>query len=173
MVLRRYGRMTRQALRLRPVTSNKEVLDSVSLGVTGGTTTGVTLATGVQNYTGTQFECPVGARINGFYLFIQIGPDFTDANVDWYLAKRRSGQSFATDFPTPGATGGSNVRNQIYHEEKGIPGDNGSVSPLTFRGFIAIPKRYQRMREGDVIQLRLRSSDNHNLCVKAIYKWFI
>ena len=166
--------MTKRALRLRPVTSNKEVLDSTQVGVTASTNTDVILATAVQNYDGTQFECPVGARISAIYLFVQIVTGFSGNNVDWYFAKRRAGQIESTDYPNPGATGGDPLRNTILHEEKGIPGDGDNVSPLTFRGVIRIPRNVQRMREGDRIFLKLRGSVNsYDLCVKAIYKWFI
>lgn len=168
-----YRRSSRAALRLRPVTSNKEVLDTTLLAVSGGTNTVVELANGVQNYTGVQFECPVGARISSIYLFVQVNSNFQAANVDWYFAKRRGGQDRALEFPTPGATGGSSVRNQIYHEEKGIPGDSSDTTPLTFRGVLRIPKRYQRMREQDGLFLKIRGSLDYNVCVKCIYKWFI
>ncbi len=153
-----------------PVVTNKEILDGVFLTVAAGVTTDIILLTPVQNYVGTIGTCPVGARLNGIYLFLQISPDFESSNVDWYLVKLRGGQGFG-DTPIPGATGGSNVRNQILHEEKGIPGETGQTPPLTFRGFLAMPKIYKRSREGDNLAIRARSSSSYDLCFKCIYKW--
>lgn len=166
---RRYSRRNR----LTPVVSNKEVLDSTQVGVAASTNTTISILSAVQNYVGAQHTCPVGSKVFGIYFFVQIVTGFSGNNVDWYLAKQRAHQSTTSDFPSPGATGGDDLRNQILHEEKGIPGDGDNVSPLTFRGVLRIPKGMQRMREADNIFLKLRGSVNaYDLCVKAIYKWY-
>lgn len=158
-------------LRLIPVKSVKEVLDTTLVGITGGVTTNLTLAQTLQDYAGSQFTHPVGAALRSIYLFVQIITIAANANVDWYIYKRR-GEQQAADFPIPGVTGASVVRNQIFHEEKGIPGDNADVNPLTFRGVIKIPRSFQRCRRGDEINIRFRGSADYQLCVKAVYKWF-
>lgn len=117
--------------------------------------------------------CPVGAHVKGLYCFIQTSSNFQAANVDWYFSKQRSGQSNITDFPSPGATGNDPLRNQIYHEEKGIPGDSGDTSPLTFRGVLRIPRLVQRMRAGDNLFFKFRGSLDYNVCMKIIFKWYI
>ncbi len=117
----------------------------------------------------------VGSIINGiFFSVFVIGSTGAplSGSVDWYLGKFHEGQSGST--PDPGATGVSKVRNQIIHEEKGVPG-SGDGTPMVFKGVIAIPRGMRRMREGDFWQLRIKmaTGDTGTFCVKAIYKsWF-
>ncbi len=164
--------MPRFRSNIRPVNSNKQIVDSVNLAVVGGTTTIVNLATVVSDFTGTVGECPTGATINSIYLFIQsVGADSGVANIDWYLYKRLGMNSAAPI--TPGTTGGNPIRKMILHEEKGIPGNAlDGAYPLTFRGVIKIPKHMRRMGEGDQFKLVHRGVDLNNMCLKAIYKFY-
>lgn len=162
----------RQALRIRPVQTRKEILDSTLLGVSGGTTSTVTLVTAVDNYAGVVNTVPTGSVVKGVYLFIQIVPNGSSANVDWYLWKNPSGLS--TVGPTPGAVGGDPRRKYVLHEEKGIPGSTvEGQGPLTFRGVIKIPRGLQRFGEDDTLQLKLRGAQIYDACIKAIYKVYL
>ncbi len=152
---------------MSPIVTRKEIIDSVTLGVTGGTVTTVTLATVVNDYTGTVGTCEVGNQIKGIYLFVQILPTVGTANVDWFVIRKPAGITN----PVPGATGGTTTRQHILHEEKGIPGNAADGAyPLTFKGVIKIPRGKHSMREGDQIQLVLRGADVYNACAKCIYK---
>ncbi len=156
------------------VKSFKHIID-VSGSSTDVNTT-IPLSTGIDVVADPNNEAPTGSQINGIYisLFV-IGASGAPLNgpIDWYLAKSRSGQNVATAFPTPGATGGSNVRNQILHEEKGLSG-SGDGTPMVFKGVIAIPKSMRRVREGDFYFILLKSAtgDTNSFCCKAIYKHF-
>ena len=160
----------------RPIVSNKEIVDAVVFIVAGGVTTDIDLATSVNDYTGTVGTVPIGANLLGFYLEISTSNvDNIVGRTDWYLVKRTSG-IVATGFPTPGATGGSQFRKWIFHEEKGI----GQGVPTTGGGqstrkqqFIAIPKGKQRMGEADAWTIRVGSSENYSFCLKCIYKWYL
>ncbi len=91
-------------------------------------------------------------------------------SLNWYISKEHTGQ--AGDFPQPSETGVSALRNQIFHEEKGLAG-SADGTPMAFKGVIVIPRGMRRMREGDVIALHLRNLDvtnDANFCIKAIYK---
>jgi len=160
----------------RPIVSNKEIVDSVVFIVAGGVTTDIDIASAVNDYTGTVGTCPLGANILGFYL--ETSTSNTDnivGRTDWYLVKRTSGIS-ASGFPTPGATGGSQFRKWIFHEEKGIfQGDTATVGGVPSRKtqFIAIPKGKQRMGESDAWTIRVGSSENYSFCLKCIYKWYL
>ena len=166
-----YRNKARLGLRLRPVQTRKEIVDSTSLGVSGGTTSTVTLVNTVNDYTGTVADVKTGSVIKGLYLFVQLVNESSSVNVDWYIAKIPANMS---GFPVPGATGGDAQRRWILHEEKGIPGSTTQgQGPLTFRGFIRIPPKLRRMGEDDKIQLLLRSSQIHDFCIKAIYKVFV
>ncbi len=147
--------------------SNKEIVDSVLLGVTGGVTSTVDLATQINDYTGGVGTVPLSAVIRSIYLFVQILPATGTANVDWLIGKVPS----QVVLPTPGSSGGSVNRKWVLHEEKGIPGNAADGAyPLTFKGVIKIPKARQRMAEGDKITIRLVGVDTHNICIKSIYK---
>lgn len=149
------------------INSRKEIVDTTLLGVTGGTTSAVSLATVVNDYVGTVGTCETGSTIKSIYIFVQVLPALGTANVDWYVIKRPTG----VGSPTPGATGGTVQRKYILHEEKGLPGNAGDGAyPLTFKGVIKIPRGRQRFAEGDFLQIQIRGADDYNACVKCIYK---
>lgn len=159
----------RRALRMRPINTIKNIVDNTSLLVAAATTTTVDLAVAVNAYAGAVTDVPIGAKVIGFYLFIQIQPEVATTNVDWYIAKGNTASIGA--MPTPGSTGGHVNRNLILHEEKGLPGNytNGN-SPLTFRGFIRLPRGRQMFHEGDICRVFLRGAATYSLCLKSIYK---
>ncbi len=137
-----------------------------------------TIVQSVPNVDPTTFspgDVRVGARVNGFFLSIfMIGATGTgqDGSLNWYIAKTGSGQ--LGQLPLAGQTGTSIIRNQIFHEEKGLAGSADGTA-MAFKGVIAIPKGMRRIREGDQFHIVLRNTDatnNVNFCVKAIYKSF-
>ncbi len=160
----------RKAFALRPIHTNKEIVDSVTLGVSGGINTTVALATAVNDYTGAVGTCPLGASIKAMNIQVTYqSNEATTGRLDWYLMKNPANQITQ---PIPGATGGDPARKFIFHEEKGINPDDDGNAPTMNKGWISIPKRYQRMGEDDRIILRFGASDIHDVCIKAIYKWF-
>lgn len=165
-MVRRY----RRALRLRPVNSVKNIVDSVNIGVAAGTTTTVVIANAVNDYAGATADVPIGSKVSSVYLFFQIQPQAAQGQVDAYIAKFPSGIS---PLPAPGATGGSPLRKFVLHEEKGIPGtfNNGSP-PLTFRGVVKIPRGRQRFGEDDDLVIKVSCSTAYDFCMKAIYKFY-
>ncbi len=112
-----------------------------------------------------------GSRINAFFLSIFIlGATGTTpvGSINWYIIKLHSGQAA----PLPGQTGASEVRNQIFHEEKGLSA-SGDGTPMVFKGVIVVPRGMRRVREGDTFSIQIQSQDTTNdaqFCVKAIYK---
>ncbi len=167
--------MARFRQALRPVNSIKHVLDSEG-ALSGGVKSENVVAFAVPNVDSTTFvpgAVRVGGTINGIFLSVFIigatGAGNT-GSINWYIAKRHSAQ--AATFPNPGETGVSTVRNQIFHEEKGLAG-SADGTPMAFKGVVAIPKSMRRMREGDAIIVVVRGTDattDYNFCVKAIYK---
>lgn len=142
----------------------------------GATTTSVDLATAVDNYTGVTGTCPHGSKILGFYLETSYNLAQVIVGVfDWYLCKREAGRA-GGDFPTPGTTGGNELRKRIYHERKGILGGGSSTNQggQTSKSieFVKIPRGVQRMGENDIWTLFFRGSTLHSFCLKAIYKWY-
>ena len=161
---------------LIPVVSNKEVVDSTVILASAGVTTDIDIATAVNGYVGTIGTCPLASSIKGFYLEISYNlAQVIVGRFDWYLGKRQMGQTAAV-FPVPGVVGGSVFRKRVFHERKGIL-DGGSASNAggqTSKSveFIAIPKSFKKMSEGDIWFLRFNGSTNYSFCLKAIYKWY-
>ncbi len=114
----------------------------------------------------------VGSKINGFFISVFIigatGAPIS-GSIDWFIVKLHEGQ--AASLPVPGQTGSSKIRNQIFHEEKGLSG-SGDGTPMVFKGVIAIPRGMRRMREGDsfFISAKMATGDTGTFCIKAIYK---
>ncbi len=161
---------------MRPIRRIKHVVDSS--GVLTVTVSSTILASTVVTRT-TPFspvENEVGETINGMYIsFYAIGSTGApiDGPIDWFIAKARAGQTIGAggEFPDPGDTGQSALRNQIFHEEKGLSG-SGDGTPMVFKGVIAIPQGMRRMRESDriFIQAKATGADTLNFCIKSIYK---
>ncbi len=166
-----YGR-SRMSPKKGIINSVKAVVDGVFLAVAAGVVTNVNLGLTVDTFVGTAGTFPIGAKIFGIYLFVNIQPDAAVGNVDYYVSK--TSPILLATMPIPGSTGGDASRRFILHEEKGLPvnRDVGGV-PSQFKGVIVIPKGRQRMGDGDVIRLHLRCSSAYSACVKCIYKWYI
>ncbi len=156
--------------------SIKHVVD-VEGALSGGGVSANNVVVAVPNVDTTTFkpgDVRVGSKVNGLFVSIFIigsGGQGLSGSLNWLIIKLHEGQTA----PTPGQTGISKVRNQIFHEEKGLAG-SADGTPMAFKGVIAVPRGMRRMREGDVIQIRLVNSDavnDANFCIKTIYKsWF-
>ncbi len=163
-------RMSRKALSLRPVVSNKESVDGVFLAVAAGVTTTMVLATSVNDYGGAVGDCPQGSSIRSLYLEVSYSEQaITPTNFDWFLAKNPGSQ---LTLPVPGSVGGNTNRKWVFHESKGLAPNEENASPSKKAGWIKIPGKYFRMGENDQLVLRARGASQYNLCVKCIYKWF-
>ncbi len=158
-----------------PINSIKHVIDAEgALSAAGVSINPICVA--VPNVDTSVFkpgDVRVGATVNGFFLSIFVlgasGAGNT-GSINWYIVKVHEGQAAA--IPNPGQTGVSKLRNQIFHEEKGLAGSIDGT-PMAFKGVIAVPRGMRRMREGDEFQVVLRGTDattDYNFCLKAIYK---
>ncbi len=162
---------------LIPVNSIKHVVDVV------GTSTGAAISTSpiadavvTRSVPFQPQEVVIGRKINAFFVsafFIGDTGQPVSGSVNWYIAKLHSGQSAST--PQPGATGTSELRNQIIHEEKGLVG-SGDGTAMAFKGVIVVPRGMRRMREGDswvfVNRMQGGTQDDTQFCLKTIYKSF-
>ncbi len=113
-----------------------------------------------------------GCIIKNFYLsvFVFSTADGTAAPVvDWYIIKNVAGE---ITLPGPEATGVSDVKRFIFHEEKGLAA-NTSGTPMVFKGVVRVPKHMQRMGSDDQFTLVLKIVGEAGFfCIKAIYKWY-
>ncbi len=160
---------------IRPVNRIKHVID-VEGALTGGTPSFTPIGVSVEVPT-TPFkpgDMMFGSSVNGIFLSIfMIGASGAGqtGSLNWYIAKIRQGQTIGS-LPAPGATGVNGIRNQIFHEEKGLAG-SADGTPMAFKGVVAIPKGMRRMRQGDEFIVALQSTDTMNdvnFCIKAIYQ---
>ncbi len=167
----------RRGMSMRPVNRIKHVVDSE--GTAMDTTASDTVFVNVVNQNSLTFapdEVLLGRKVNAFFITcFAIGDTGTGiaGSISWYLAKKHSGQTLAS-FPAPNAVGTSNVRNQIIHQEKGVPG-SADGTPMVFKGVIAVPKGMRRMREGDQWFFRIQSSvtgSDANFCFRSIHNSF-
>ncbi len=166
----------RRGSSLHPVNSIKHIVETEGL-LSGAVTSSVSLAIAVPNVDTTTFkpgDIRVGAKVNGMFISVfMLGSTGSTpiGSLNWYIGKQGTSQTLSNE-ALPGNTGISKIRNQIFHEEKGLSG-SGDGTPMAFKGVIAIPRGMRRFREGDAIVLNLRSLDATNdvqFCVKAIYK---
>ncbi len=160
-----------------PIVSNKEIVDSVVFIVAGGVTTDIAIATAVNDYTGSVGTCPHGANIKGFLVeWSTNNVDNIVSRIDWYLTKVPAGIGLG-GMPVPGTTGGNIQRRNIFHEKKGIAQGQSAASlggqSTRQTEFLAIPKGFQRMAEGQIWGIKVGSSENYSFCLKVIYKWYI
>ncbi len=166
----------RRSSALRPVNSIKHVIDTEgALAMTGASSIS-DVVVAVPNLDPNSFtpnEVRVGAKVNGFFISVFIigsSGAGIGASINWYIIKVHDQQ---TVLPLPGETGSSAIRNQIFHEEKGLAG-SADGTPMAFKGVIAVPKGMRRMRQGDkfqiVIALNAAATDAATFCLKAIYK---
>ncbi len=122
-------------------------------------------------------ELVLGENVNGIFLSVfAIGSTGSgqDGAINWYIAKGRSGQNTSADFPPSQSVGVSEVRSQIFHQEKGLAG-SADGTPMVFKGVIVVPKHMRRQREGDSFFFVINNTDatnGVNFCVRAIYKSF-
>jgi len=95
----------------------------------------------------------------------------TNDIIDIYLMKN-PGNNLTP--PNPGTVGTSNEKKFVFRTWKGLGGNKslGGV-PYNFRGWIRIPKRYQRFGTDDRLQLVALTPTTGNLCQQYIYKYHI
>ncbi len=169
-----FGRRNRLGTQINSV---KHIIDSEG-ALSGGaiSTTPIGTAVTVRSAVFNPEELALGENVNGFFISVFIiGATGAPLNgsIDWYIAKLRGGQTIG-DLPAPNNAGISELRNQIFHQEKGLAG-SGDGTPMAFKGVIAVPKGMRRTRSGDQYVIALSSGDATNdatFCIKAIYKSF-
>ncbi len=163
----------RRTFSKRPINSTKHVLDFEGGLTSTKSVNTVLLGVPSRKDPFVPGDVPFGSRVSSVFISLFIigatGAPVTGSQ-NWYIAKLRSGQT-SGNFPDPGVTGVSTVRNQIFHEEKGLVG-SGDGTAMAFKGVIKIPKSMQRVREGDQLHVAIlnNSADSATFCLKVIYK---
>ncbi len=155
--------MARRSNQMAPIVSNKKYFQTGFTAPTGAENTfNITLgvapgAVGVADNT-----VRVGANI--FRVRVQLSAGSVGGgslgSIHWYIGVARAGQDLTAgtgDFPSPAALVGSLVRNQILQSyQKVLGSEDGNT--YHFDRWIKIPKIYRRVREGDVIFVKILNS---------------
>ncbi len=167
--------MPRRMLRLRPVMSQKHVVDAEGSQVTTQST--VDLVEVVDNPTvAATNEVPVGSTVNSIYLRVEALHAAGAGRPNFYIyVMKNPGANLS--LPQANSVGGSDEKRFIIHQEMVmLSGDAGNGLPRTiFAGVIRIPRGYKRFGIKDKLQLALRggtSSMTYDFCVQCIYKNF-
>ncbi len=178
MSFQRFGRRrSRPRQRLGMIiNSNKNVVNSFT-GLTSGTKTSVSIADAQDSATlAVTQDVERGCSIKAIWIefWITASELFADAitnGVDLYLFKN-PGQNLTS--PIPGTIGSSNEKKFIFKTWKGIIGARSQgFPPYTWKGWVKIPKRYQRMGANDRWQMILQTTGSDALfCSNFVYKWY-
>ncbi len=170
MVFRSRGRRRRSYSSPRnPIQSYKQIAVDGPASRAAATNIFHTFVRGVDDYAGPTAlnqEVPTGAVITSVIIFAS----FTNlvsvsALLHFNVIIQRSGQAS----PTPGAIGGSPVRNTVVHTEMKFLGQNQNNN---IRLMIKVPRIMQRIREGDLWTLVYRADAVFASATQVIYKFY-
>ncbi len=178
MPFRRRGSYGRS--RMGPVSvTNKNNPSLLTAGV-AGTQQNITLARAVDSATNAvTVDVQRGCVIKAIWLeFWANGTastppiDSVSSIIDVYMMKN-PGANLTP--PVPSTQGSSNEKKFIFKTWKGILTNRSQGTPLyNWRGWIKIPKLYQRFGADDLLQLVvIFSGQDGLLCNTSIYKWRI
>ncbi len=172
----RRGRRRTSGLRLRPIDSIKNVNPAITATVAANNST-----IGIAVATDTGINAGVADVERGSHIF-KIWCEF------WISASAESAVGISTvvdafiwknpgnnlTFPNPGTIGTSNEKKYIFRVFKGLTGARTQGYPgYSFRGWIKVPKHYQRMGTDDRIEFIVRATGADTVtCSNFIYKWY-
>lgn len=142
--------MSNSRQRLVPIQSFRQILDK-AITVLPSTidNTQVLNGTDTDDIGFTNTAIPTGSQVYRIRVVINArgAGGSASGDIQWYLAKLRSGQT-AASFPAPNALGGSAVRNQVFHNQHSMYATEDG-HPYHFDRWLKIPKIYHRVRDGD------------------------
>ncbi len=177
MSFRRRGSFGRRRFGPRPkVSSEKNVVTSFSAGAASAKV-GITIAQAVNAADNTVTkEVTRDCHIYKIWAELWISATAevtvgTTNGIDAYIFKN-PGTNLTS--PVPGTVGSSNEKKFVFKTWKGLIGARTQGFPAyTWRGWIKVPKVYQRMGTDDLIQFVFQSTGVATIvCNNFIYKWF-
>ncbi len=156
------------------VDSNKNVKEGID-GIVASTNLVKIIAVAVDSATNTvTTQVERGCHIYRIWLeFWAYTTDTTDTTAQFNaLIGKNPGANLT--LPNPGTVGSSNEKKFVFKEWKGLLAAKSQGGlPYTWKGWIKVPKVYQRMGADDTIDFVVRIEGvAGNICHKAIYKWF-
>lgn len=165
---RRYGRTPAKRLG-NVIQSYKQIKQNAPASHAAATRIDRAVVDGVDNYTGPSAnnkEVPTGAKIEKIEFQLCLQNLVNVASFAWISIQHlRSGQSTID----PRAAGGNPQRNQIHLQLHRCIGQNQNVNiTIPFK----VPKKYQRVREGDQWVLTYESDTIFTSSLQTIYKFY-
>ncbi len=159
--------------RIRPIVNTLKLETNVVNALVAATNNSFTVAIAVDDpATATSNECKNGSKIKAFWYefwYYGLSPSNTNDIIDMYVIKN-PGNNLTP--PNPGTVGTSNEKKFVFKEWKGLAGNKSlGGSPYQWRGWIKIPKLYQRMGTDDRLQVITRTPTTGQLCQKVILKY--
>ncbi len=158
------------------INSEKNVVNIVAAGVAGtAATQNLALAVGSADNT---VVTQVTRRCKIYKIWVELwasasatAAEGVTTTFDAYLIKNPGAN---LTVPGPTVVGSSNEKKFVFKQWKGLVASRKEGFPAySWRGWVKIPKVYQRMGADDVLQLIfLFTGVNGLLCSQVIYKWY-
>ncbi len=176
MPFRQRGFSGRRGFPRPKVSSEKNVITSFTAGAAGAKV-GITIAQAVNAADNTVTK-EVTRDCHIYKIWLELWVSASEAitegvttGIDAYLFKN-PGSNLVS--PVPGTVGSSNEKKFVFKTWKGLIASRKEGFPAyTWRGWIKVPKVYQRMGTDDLIQFVFQSTGaNALVCSNFIYKWF-
>ncbi len=169
----RSGGFRRRFSGMRPMVNTLKIETNAIVAVAASTNEVFNAAIAVDSpATASSNQVKNGSRIKAFwYEFWYYGLSAGNTNdiFDMYVIKN-PGNNLTP--PNPGTVGTSNEKKFIFKQWRGLLGNKSlGGSPYGWRGWIKIPKRYQRFGTDDRLSIITRSPTTGNLCQETIMKY--
>lgn len=161
----------------------KHVIDTGATSITSTTKSTIECVKGVLNpdYTANPSNVRVGSIVTGIMIEMDVAADIASINAnpvyfDWYVGYNIDG---AQTQPNPGSVGSSDLMGQVFHEDGALFPLNsavqtaaGTIKLATWRTYVSIPKGYQKLMRGDIINIVFKFDTAVKFWLKAkiIYK---
>ncbi len=158
------------------INSNKNIRNIFSAVPTGSNTI-IAIAVAVDSAQNTvTTEVTRGCKIFKVWFELWVSASAESAvgvttGVDAYIMKNPGANLTPAN---PGSVGSSNEKKQVFKIWKGLVGARTQGFPAyQWKGWIKIPKIYQRMGADDVLQFVIRPTGvNLIACTNFVYKWY-
>lgn len=166
-----YRRRRRRVSRPRSVTQTfKKVLNHAPLSVAAGTQTTYNLSTGQDSVaagqtSATDQNVPTGSVITSFDIQVSLSNLVSIASFVWITVQRLDNGQTAVDGQ---AVGGDPQRNQVHLQiQRSLGKDQNRDIVIPF----AVPKKFQRVKEGSSWIVTVKCDTIRTQAVQAIYKF--
>ncbi len=176
--------MRRQALRLRPVSSLKHIVDTTGAIIGAAQSVTDVIDTVQSPALGQPNQCSEGSTVSAIYLRVEAVVAVGASNIDnIYMAVFKNPANNLTLPPNVAALGSYDAKRYVIHQEMvmlGQPGGNpgsANIARTVFKGVIKLPRSFKRNGYDDKLQVLLQhtvgeSTQDTSFCLECIYKEF-